>query len=348
MLVAHSSEAVIEQLTRVIEADPRLAVVATAQLGEDAIRKAAISWPTVVVMDLAFNDMGAGRMIRQLSQARLPLAVLIVSESAVKGSPQLNQAVQAGAYDFTLLPKDPAQIERIGRQIVTSIFVASFSKTKMIPQVDPAVEVKTEAALAQHARLNAVVLDCASNQVAALHWLLPRVHPQSEPAVIAVLREPTPAAAKLIEELGPRLHAQAIPYYDGVPLQSGRIVVLDAVKEDRTLELDARGRPILKSGWFEDSSRAVSGPSPIPLYRSLGKHYGGSLAVVMCGKPSPDSAEGLMVAKEHGALTIAFEQSVDLLDDISRRFPKAACPDDILTLDQIDRFMNAVLITQKA
>src|SRR5688500_18906473 len=60
VMVAHSSEAVCEALTKVVEADPRVAVVASATSGEEIIRKATITWPTVVVMDIAFPDMGAG------------------------------------------------------------------------------------------------------------------------------------------------------------------------------------------------------------------------------------------------------------------------------------------------
>ena len=350
VLIAHSNEAIAETLRTVIEADPRVAVVASARLGEDCVRKASISWPTVVVMDLAFPDMSAGRIIRQLSQARLPLAVLICSQSAVKGTPQLDLAVKEGAYDFILLPQDPAGIEKIGRQILTTIHVAGFSKTKMIPQVDPKVEVKAEQSLEAHSRLNCVVLDCASHHVQGMSWVLCRVHPQCEPAVLAVVRETAPSANELVKALGPKLHAQCDPYFDGAALQSGRILVLDEGKgdKDRVAEKDARGRTVLKEIPQENGRRGAHGPGPIPLYRTLSQIYGPSLVIVMFGKPSPDSCEGLLEAKANGSLTLAFEHSTDLLGEVSRKYADRQIPDDIVTLEQIDRFMNAVLITNKA
>jgi chemotaxis response regulator CheB len=348
VMIAHPNEAVVEKLRSVIEADPRVAVVSTAQLGEDTVRKASITWPTVVVMDLSFPDMNAGRVIKQLSQARLPLAVLICSQNAVKGTAQLDQAVQAGAYDFILLPKNLEEIENIGRQILTTIHVTGFSKTKQIPQVDPSVEVKIEASVEAHARLNCVVLDFQPVYAQQVAWLLCRVHPQSEPAVLAVVRQPAPAATTWLQEIGPKLHTQAEPFYEDAYLQSGRILILDEGPKgdmDRVMGLDTRNRVVLKPK-MPETRRGVNGPSPVPLYRSLAEHYGGSLAVVMFGKPSPDSAEALVAAKDHGALTLAFESSGDLLSDLAKRFSDKQVPDDIVTLEQCDRFMNAVLITR--
>lgn len=348
VLIAHPDEAVAEKLRAVIEGDPRVAVVATAERGDACVKKVGITWPTVVVMDTRFPDMTAARVIQKLSQTRVPLAVLICSGNAQKGAPELEEALAAGAYNFILLPPNLEDIDTIGRQILTTIHVTGFSKTKNIPQMDPKVGVKDEASTVPHAQLNCVVMDVAPQHLPSVGWLLCRVHPQGEPAVIVVVRQPAGGAANLVAEFGPKLHTSAEPFADNAVLSSGRILVLDegsASNGDLVAGLDQKDRVVLKQVRSDGSRRGMAGPDPVRLYSTLADRWSQTFAVIMFGKPTSDAGESMVAAKERGALTLAYEHSTDLLSDVNRRFADDQIPDDIVTLEQIDRFMNAVLIT---
>lgn len=349
VMIAHPDEATADKLRAVIEADPRVAVVATASRGEDCVKKVSITWPTVVVMDTRFADMTAGRVIQKLSQTRVPLAVLICSTNAQKGVKELEEALTAGAYNFILLPENPAEIDTIGRQILTTIHVTGFSKTKNIPQVDPNLEVKNESSAEPHARLNCVIMDAAPQHLQSVGWLMCRVHPQGEPAVIVVVRKPAGGAHDLVAEFGPKLNTSAEPFSDNAVLSPGRILVVDEGSSgngDLIAALDQKDRVILKQARPDGSRRGMSMPDPVRLFSTLADHWSQTFAVILFGKPASDSAEALVAAKERGALTLAYEHSSDLLADIDRRFADKQIPDDIVTLAQIDRFMNAVLINR--
>jgi two-component system chemotaxis response regulator CheB len=341
VMVAHSSEAVAAELKRVIESDTRMAVVGSARTGEEMLRAAALLKPTVVAMDLRFPDMGAGRIIRQLSQSRLQLGVLIVSEDAVKGSPLLGQAVAAGAFDYVLLPSDPAGIERIGRQVQTQIFVASFTKTKQIPQVDESQAVSVDAGLAQHARLDAMLVDCAAECVGQLTWLLPRIRPQAKATLLIVLRERPPCIQELIQETGNRLLAQAIEVQDGDELAPGRIHLICQSLADRYVARDPAGRVHLRSRAASRKQGDEPGPGARLLYRSLGVTYGPHLAVVALGQPTGDAADALVDAMQSYSLALVEENSLALLASIAEAYPGQPVPDDVVTMAQVDRMIGA-------
>ena len=349
VMIAHTDERMAEKLQSVIEGDPRVAVVANATTGDDCVKKVGITWPTVVVMETTFPDMTAAACIKKLSQTRVPLAVLICSTKAVKGDKDLEAALTAGAYNFILLPEDPGGIDTIGRQILTTIHVTGFSKTKNIPQVDSNVELHTAATSAvAHAKLNCVVMDVAPQHMQSVGWIMCRVHPQGEPTVIVVVRQPTGGADQVLAEFGPKLHTRAEPYADGMVLAPGRIVVLDDGsngKMDLVAGIDDRERVTLKRVRSE-GLRRIPGVDPVRLCSTLADHYTQTFAVIMFGKPTLDSPEALIAAKERGGFTMAYEHSTDLLTDITRRFPDQQIPDDLVTLEQIDRFMNAVLISR--
>lgn len=344
MLIAHPDEKLAEKLEQVIGEDPRVAVVGRATTGKDCVEKTAQSWPTVVVMDTTFSDMPAAKCIQKLSETRVPLAVLICSTHAQKGEKQLEAALTAGAYNFILLPEDPAGIDTIGRQILTTIHVTGFSKTKNIPQADP----KSTAGVGNaggFASLNCMLIDCAPQHITSLGWVMCRLNPRGEPAMIVILRKKD-GSAELLSTFGPKLHTKAETYRDGMALKPGTIVVLDDAAVTAAVDLvagkDEQDRVTLKQV-KSDGSRRAPGINPVRLATTLADLWGQTFAVMMFGKPTADSAEALIQAKEKGAFTMAYEHSEDLLADVTRRFPQNEVPDDLVTLEQVDSFMNAVL-----
>jgi len=344
VMLAYPSQAILASLKNLIEADGRMTVVATACQGKECIRKADLSKPTVLVTDLRFPDMGCGRIIRALSNSRLMLAVLVCSPEAVKGSALLDQALQAGAFDFILIPQEADKISSVGRQILTSIFVASFSKTKQIPQA--AAGLSAPSADDGQSHLTAVLFDCGTDGLQHLRWIMPRIRAQSEPAVFIVVRKPAPFVIEFLKEIGPQLHAQTFVSQSGSILTSGQILITDQCDSDIILHRQPTGeveiRYLPRTEQFYEP-----GPSTVGLYRTFAETYGESLAVILLGCPSEESARGLLEARRHKSLTLIEETSTRMLQQIVTKFPKESIPDDVVTADQIEKFINAVLVAPK-
>lgn len=100
VLLADDHHLVRRGFRRLLEDDPRIAVVGEASDGDEAIRLAASLHPQVVVMDAAMpgtNGMAATRAIRRASSDIAVLMLSMHSEETV-----VQQALDAGASGYIL------------------------------------------------------------------------------------------------------------------------------------------------------------------------------------------------------------------------------------------------------
>jgi two-component system chemotaxis response regulator CheB len=96
--------AVLRQvLAAVLNADPRLQVVATAPDPVAAMKRMQSDWPDVLVLDVEMPKMDGITFLRQVMAER-PTPVLICSTLTEKGAATTLQALQAGAVGFITKP----------------------------------------------------------------------------------------------------------------------------------------------------------------------------------------------------------------------------------------------------
>lgn len=102
VLIVDDSAFFRRRLTEIINADPRLEVIATAADGQQAVDQVSIHRPDVITMDLEMPVMDGIAAVRQIMRRR-PTPVLMLSTWTTEGAKATLDALEAGAMDF--LPK---------------------------------------------------------------------------------------------------------------------------------------------------------------------------------------------------------------------------------------------------
>ncbi|MDX1572862.1 MAG: chemotaxis response regulator protein-glutamate methylesterase [Methylophaga sp.] len=102
VLIADDSAFFRRRLTEIINADPRLEVIATAADGQQAVEQVSLHRPDVITMDLEMPVMDGIAAVRQIMRRR-PTPVLMLSTWTTEGAKATLDALEAGAMDF--LPK---------------------------------------------------------------------------------------------------------------------------------------------------------------------------------------------------------------------------------------------------
>src|SRR5215208_980177 len=107
-------------LTRMLEADPRIRVVATAVNGEDGIKQVMKHRPDVITLDLEMPIMDGFAFLRWL-MVNLPTPVITVSSKSSDRS--VFKALELGALDFIAKPggRVSPRLEEIQRDLVAKV-----------------------------------------------------------------------------------------------------------------------------------------------------------------------------------------------------------------------------------
>lgn len=332
VMIADPSDVYIMALRKLLESDKRVEVVCVARTGAECLQKAQQEKPTVVLMDLKFKDMGGGRVVRELSDMNLEMAVLILSPHALKDSPQTVAALQAGAFDFMLRPRTVGELDIIKRQILTQIFVAALTKSKHIPKRGDGDTKKDPG----HREIEAVLLEISPSRLADLRVLVAGLREGFPVSVVVVLRQPAAQiTAFATEQLGKVRPAKA-----GDELKPGHVHLLGASAEDVVVERKGSRSVVFKSAPRKEGAPAEGGPCAVTLTESLVKAYGPKLAVAVSGIDAPEALEAMVLAHESKALVLVEESSANMLEMAFRKFPSGGFPDDIPSMLQIQSLVN--------
>ena len=102
MLIVDDSGFFRRRLTEILNSDPQIEVVETAEDGKDAIEKARICRPDVITMDIEMPVMNGIDATREIMKQRA-VPIIMFSSLTYDGAKATLDALEAGATDF--LPK---------------------------------------------------------------------------------------------------------------------------------------------------------------------------------------------------------------------------------------------------
>jgi two-component system chemotaxis response regulator CheB len=110
VLVVDDSAFIRTALTRMIESDPLLSVVATAIDGREALEKIVTVRPDVVTLDVEMPVLDGLETLRRLMRNH-PCPVIMVSSATQEGAEATLEALDIGAFDYVAKPPSCASLD---------------------------------------------------------------------------------------------------------------------------------------------------------------------------------------------------------------------------------------------
>ena len=312
VMLADANEAVVAAVKAILEEDSRIEVVASAATGADALRKATVARPLVLITDLRFPDMPAPQVIAQLSASGLELAVLVLSVQATKGNSSLEAALKAGAFEFVKRPPNYKDLDQIGRQIRTHVMVAAVTKSKQLGQrVDPsAASAGRAAALGLASRkVDLLYVECEEPLV-ELPALFAGLKTKLKASVLARVRADAAGAAMLAQALSSVIPAQVYVGNRGDYVVAGRVCLLPDQDEDVVVERTLSGFIELKTAPLAAGHHADK-PNAGVLLPTLAALFGASLTAALIGAPREASLLALGLLAKPGALALTTQETAN-------------------------------------
>ncbi len=351
VMVVDDSALIRQMLTKIINAQPDMEVVATA--GDPYIAREKIKKfnPDVLTLDVEMPRMDGLAFLRNVMRLR-PMPVIMISALTQKGADTTLQALEYGALDFVCKPQlDISQtFESYSEEIVSKLRMAASSrvkpliKSKLIPIASSTVihvppKYSVDAIISNDIPHKVKFLKTTDKIIAigastggteAIKLLLMNM-PANSPGIVISQHIPatfSTSFAKRMDQLSPMTVYEA---EDGKAILPGHVYIAPGNFHLLVERDGARYICRLNEGTPVNRHR----PSVDVLFRSVAQNVGpNSVGVILTGM-GDDGAKGLKEMREVGAFTIAQDEHTSVVWGMPGEAVKRGGVDKILALHEI-------------
>ncbi|MGH7684683.1 MAG: chemotaxis protein CheB, partial [Vulcanimicrobiaceae bacterium] len=228
VLVVDDSAFMRRALSRMLERDADIAVIATAKDGEEAVELTRRLRPDVVTLDVEMRGLGGLGALRLITaEAHGEVAVIMVSSYTTRGARITLEALQIGAADFIAKPGADAgtrEIGALGDELIEKVRACAPVKKNGDAQTVSSVAASRQPP----SGVECIGIGTSTGGPVALSTLLPQL-PNDFPAPIVIAQHMPPGfTAALAERLNSASSIEVREGADGTPLSAGVAVVAPA------------------------------------------------------------------------------------------------------------------------
>jgi two-component system chemotaxis response regulator CheB len=320
-------------LTRMLESDPRIRVVATAVNGEDGIKQVMKHRPDVVTLDLEMPIMDGFAFLRWL-MVNLPTAVIAVSSRASDRS--VFKALELGAVDFIAKPagRVSPRLEEIQKDLLAKIsYVAELrmeNLRKRVTEQPQAISEVVPAGPMCAAGIQLVVIGCSTGGPPAIQQVFQNLPLLPLPFVIAQHMPPT--FTRLFAERVNKLTSYTVKEAaDGDPVEAGTVYVAPGGMQT---EVRRRSEELVLRV-FAANVNDLYAPSVDRLFRSASDCCGENLVAVIMTGMGDDGSRAVKQVHDRGGKTIAESEKTAIIFGMPGEAIKTGGIDEVLPLDEI-------------
>jgi two-component system chemotaxis response regulator CheB len=308
VMVVDDSAVVRGLVTRQLEADPSIAVVARAANGRAALMELDRIQVDVIVLDLEMPVMD-GMTALPLLLARQPgVQVIIASTLTLRNARIGMQALQAGAADYLSKPDGGSLLnaDAFNRDLIAKVRALGVRADANVAAPVGRVESPTVRRPSRAVRPEVIVIGGSTGAPPALMQIFQALRNGPDQPILIAQHMPPIFTAMLAEQLaraGARDCAEAV---DGEPVRPGRAYVAPGGWH-MTVVRD-RNSAVIRLN--QDPPEHFCRPAVDPLLRSVAEVYGPASATVILTGMGSDGALGCQaLAKVGGRFVVQDEAS---------------------------------------
>jgi len=340
VLVADDSAFMRTALTRMIESDPALKVVASAMNGSEALEKITSFQPDVITLDIEMPVLNGLEALRRIMRD-FPRPVIMVSSLTQQGAEATLEALDIGAFDY--IPKQQSfaslGIVKIRDDLVAKIKAAAETNPvrRAKPQPVPIPRPVAEPAAGRRAIPAMVAIGTSTGGPKALQQILPMLPADLPVGILIVQHMPPGFTGPFARRLDRLCKITVREAEHGDRITPGTVLIAPAgqhatVTRPSPSELSIRlsSSPL---GALHIPSVDVTMLSVAETCRAL------SMGIIMTGMGS-DGLQGMKAIAHQGGLTLGQDQSSSVVYGMPRScaeagilqrvVPLAAIPEQIM------------------
>lgn len=355
VLVVDDSHVIRGLLTRTLDSDPGIKVVATASNGKAAIDEIAKTEVDVVVLDIEMPVMDGMTALPQIIAARPGVQVIMASTLTLKGASISMKAISRGAVDYVPKPTSTGEInsaEGFKRDLISKVKnwgsagrrrrasgapapVQQGSALKRLYSTGP-IKLRDMPTLF---RPDCLAIGSSTGGPQALFKVFQMLGKVTNMPVFVTQHMPATFTTILAEHLAQASGMPAAEAKDGEPVAPGRIYVAPG-DFHMTVAVEG-GRKVLHLD--KNPPENFCRPAVDPMLRSLAKAYNGKVMVMMLTGMGQDGAKGSKEIVEAGGVVAAQDEATSVVWGMPGAVTSAGLCSAVLPLSDIGPFLRKTI-----
>ena len=314
-------------LTDILKKDPSIDIVGTAEDGIKALKKIEELSPDVITLDIQMPNMDGIELLEHMRSFENPPKILMLSTLTSKDAELTKKALDLGADDFMLKPRNLGKIRGIDSELVTKI-----KHLITIPSILKKIKLENIAAE------NLVLIGSSAGGPPMLDSIVSSLKSDINAAVVITQHMPAGFTASLAQRLNRISPLEVKETENGDILQKGKIFVSKG------------GYHTIISATLNDSGKiggkiTLSRAPPVHAVRpavdktffSAAKVYNNRIVAAILSGMGSDGGEGMAAIKNAGGRTIIVREEECLVYGMARSALERKCVDRVLPLKSIPR-----------
>ncbi len=358
VLVVDDSSFLRRNLPLLLESDPEIKVIGTAEDGSRAIEMARELHPDVITLDVIMPVMDGLSALRVIMK-EIPTPVVMVSSVTYEGARQAVESLSLGAVDCVVKPSGAISLDiaKIKKELVEKVKTAHAARAKIRAGHGSAAaekfrKIQTDLSAGPSGihpvpapnrgkRRNSEIIAIAASTggPAALQVLLAGLPGNLPAGVVLVQHISEGFAAPLAERLNGISPLEVRICSDYEPVLPGRVLVAPAGRHMAVKRVDGRLFCTLRS----EPGGLVHVPSADVLFESVARVCGHRACAVILTGMGNDGAGGIKEIRNKGGVTIAQDEATSIIFGMPRAAIAQGAIDFVVPLEEIaDRILEAV------
>jgi two-component system chemotaxis response regulator CheB len=339
VLVVDDSAIVRGLISRQLETDPAIKVVASAPHGEAALSELGRREVDVVLLDIEMPVMDGLTALPLILAAHPKVKVIIVSTLTRRNAEISLRALQLGASDYVTKPEGGlGSAEDFKREVTTKVKALGAKRQSVLGAVSGAAALTTHRPIVR-AQPTALAIGSSTGGPPALLTLFEALKGGVKQPIFLTQHMPPTFTTLLAEQLTRVSGRLCQEGRDGEPVEAGRCYVAPGGWH----MIVERGRtgPIIRLNQAPPENYCR--PAVDPLFRSLAQVYGAGVVGVILTGMGADGAAGCLALANAGGRFIAQDEASSVVWGMPAAAANTGRADKVLSLTDIGPWVKIAM-----